>query len=73
MRLGDFMAVTMKTTVLGDVTPYSLVLVYHCFGGKYCLNLQEQRVSQTSKQQTECRMACLFASLLAFLLAWLNL
>jgi hypothetical protein len=61
------MAVTMKTTVFWDVTPYSLVLVHYCFGGNYCLNLQEQRVHQTHKQQTECGMACLLASLVVCL------
>jgi hypothetical protein len=59
------MAVTKKTAVFWDVTPCSLILVYNNFGGKYCLNLQqEQRVSQTSKQRTEW-LAC-FSSYLAY-------
>jgi hypothetical protein len=45
----------MKSTVLWDDIPYSLVVVYQNFGGMYCLHLQGQRVSQTSNQQEGSR------------------
>jgi hypothetical protein len=33
-------SMTMKNTVFWDMMPHSLVEVYQCFGGAYCLHLQ---------------------------------
>jgi hypothetical protein len=37
----------MKHTILWNVTP-CVVQVHLCFGGTYCLNLQDQRIGQAS-------------------------
>jgi hypothetical protein len=41
-------AVTMNSTVFWELTPSSLVDVYWCFGGTYCLYLQGRRVRQAN-------------------------
>jgi hypothetical protein len=38
----------MNSILFWDVTKYSLVEIYKCFGGMYCLHLQDQRASQVS-------------------------
>jgi hypothetical protein len=51
MRLEVLIAVTMKYTVIRDVTLYSLV-VYLCFERTYCLQIEDHRVSRVHQQQT---------------------
>jgi hypothetical protein len=47
----DFLtAVTLKSIMLWDVTPYSLVEVCQNFREMYCLHLQGSIVSQVGKQ-----------------------
>jgi hypothetical protein len=41
----------MKSTIMLDVTPCSLVEVYRRFGRTYCLHLQNLKVSQASRKQ----------------------
>jgi hypothetical protein len=43
-------SVTVKIIVLWDVMACSVLEVYQCFGGTYCLHLQGQRLSQASNQ-----------------------
>jgi hypothetical protein len=44
-------AVTIKSTIFWDMTPYSLVEVHRGFKESYCFHLQGLRVSQASKFQ----------------------
>jgi hypothetical protein len=44
-RFQALAALTMKTTVVWDMTPCSLVDINRCIGGTYCLHLQRRRVS----------------------------
>jgi hypothetical protein len=37
-----------KSAVLWDMTPYSPVEVYRCFGGTYCLHLQGPKTWKSS-------------------------
>jgi hypothetical protein len=45
------MALSMKSTVLCDVTPCSLVSTYRKLGIMYCLHLQVRKVSQVCRKQ----------------------
>jgi hypothetical protein len=48
-----FTAVTMMNTIFLDVTPCSLIEVYHRFEGAFCLHLQYVRISLTGNHQAE--------------------
>jgi hypothetical protein len=43
--------VTLKMVIFWDVTPSSPVEVYRCFGGTYCLCLQDRRISQATSEE----------------------
>jgi hypothetical protein len=45
-----FTAVTVMSTVLWDAMLSSLIEVYRCFRGMYCLHLQVEKISQASNQ-----------------------
>jgi hypothetical protein len=47
------MALTVRSTILWDVTPCILVEIHRRLGGKYCLHPQGRRVNQaTSNKHT---------------------
>jgi hypothetical protein len=50
----------MKSIILWDVTPYSLVCDYQHFGGTCCFHLQDLRVSQESNKHRHLLHGLLF-------------
>jgi hypothetical protein len=59
-------AVTLKITIVWDVTPSSLVEIYRCFGATCCFHLQDGRVFY-SQQTLDVKMylfqMCLYLNL----------
>jgi hypothetical protein len=51
VRFEAVTAVTMKSVIFWDVTPYSLVEAYRHFRGKYCIHIQDKRLSTANKQK----------------------
>jgi hypothetical protein len=47
----DVTCVSMKRTLVCDVTPWRPVGVHWPFGGTYCLHVQGQAVSQASNHE----------------------
>jgi hypothetical protein len=46
----------MKSTIICDVTPCSLLEFYRCSGGTYCLLLQGQRVTKANSKENDSRV-----------------